>query len=120
MSYKEFSIFITEIFESENRVKSENSFHIPFSFQVGSDVFLCYKKSMNSARSLVYKPQLLVQYPNMDRADFAFPRSVPIFCLPMGATLEAWPVNVQRPSPIFSTFVLTVSDAAEKVSDTRR
>ncbi|KAI5696245.1 hypothetical protein M8J75_010233 [Diaphorina citri] len=82
---------------------------------VGSDVFLCYKKSMNSARSLVYKPQLLVQYPNMDRADFAFPRSVPIFCLPMGATLEAWPVNVQRPSPIFSTFVLTVSDAAEKV-----
>uniref|UniRef100_A0A8D8XMR9 DENN domain-containing protein 4C n=2 Tax=Cacopsylla melanoneura TaxID=428564 RepID=A0A8D8XMR9_9HEMI len=82
---------------------------------VGSDVFLCYKKSMNSARSLVYKPRLLTQYPDLDRPDFAFPRSVPIFCLPMGATLEAWPSNCQRPSPIFSTFVLTVSDAVEKV-----
>lgn len=34
----------------------------------------------------------------------------------MGATLEAWPIEACQPDPIFSTFVLTVSDASEKVS----
>lgn len=34
----------------------------------------------------------------------------------MGATLEAWPAEASQPDPIFSTFVLTVSDASEKVS----
>jgi uDENN domain len=43
------------------------------------------------------------------------PDSVPLFCLPMGATLEWWPINAATPKPVFSTFVLTVSDAAEKV-----
>jgi len=33
----------------------------------------------------------------------------------MGATLEAWPDEASQPEPIFSTFVLTVSDASEKV-----
>lgn len=33
----------------------------------------------------------------------------------MGATLEAWPVEACQPDPVFSTFVLTVSDASEKV-----
>jgi len=33
----------------------------------------------------------------------------------MGATLEAWPTQACQPDPIFSTFVLTVSDASEKV-----
>jgi len=33
----------------------------------------------------------------------------------MGATLEAWPTEACQPDPIFSTFVLTVSDASEKV-----
>ncbi|XP_047003127.1 DENN domain-containing protein Crag isoform X1 [Schistocerca americana] len=82
---------------------------------VGSDVFLCYKKSMNRATSISYKPGILSRYPYADRRDFPFPPSVPMFCLPMGSTIECWPVSATQPRPVFSTFVLTVSDAAEKV-----
>lgn len=33
----------------------------------------------------------------------------------MGATLEVWPTEAAQPKPVFSTFVLTVSDAKHKV-----
>lgn len=33
----------------------------------------------------------------------------------MGATLELWPKQAIQPQPVFSTFVLTVSDAKYKV-----
>lgn len=55
------------------------------------------------------------RYPMVDLPNFPFPNSVPLFCLPMGATLELWPVEATRPKPVFSTFVLTVSDAKHKV-----
>lgn len=82
---------------------------------VGSDVFLCYKKSMNRAKSITYKPEILFRYPMKDISNFPFPNSVPLFCLPMGATLEMWPNGITQPKPIFSTFVLTVSDAKYKI-----
>ncbi|CAG9857977.1 unnamed protein product [Phyllotreta striolata] len=82
---------------------------------VGSDVFLCYKKSTNRATLLTYKPDVLSRYPLVDIPDFPFPDSVPLFCLPMGATLESWPKEASQPRPVFSTFVLTVSDAKHKV-----
>ncbi|KAF5299327.1 hypothetical protein FQA39_LY02500 [Lamprigera yunnana] len=82
---------------------------------VGSDVFLCYKKSMNRAKLLTYKPACLYRYPIFDLPNFPFPNSVPLFCLPMGATLELWPEKAARPKPVFSTFILTVSDAKYKV-----
>lgn len=82
---------------------------------VGSDVFLCYKKSMNRAKLLTYKPDILARYPIGDVQDFPFPNSVPLFCLPMGNTLELWPAKASKPRPVFSTFVLTVSDAKHKV-----
>ncbi|KAJ3666052.1 hypothetical protein Zmor_001507 [Zophobas morio] len=82
---------------------------------VGSDVFLCYKKSMNRAKLLTYKPAVLSRYPMTDLPNFPFPNSVPLFCLPMGATLELWPKEATQPKPVFSTFVLTVSDAKYKV-----
>ncbi|XP_076260425.1 DENN domain-containing protein Crag isoform X2 [Rhynchophorus ferrugineus] len=82
---------------------------------VGSDVFLCYKKSMNRAKLLTYKPDVLARYPIGDIQEFPFPNSVPLFCLPMGATLELWRVEASRPRPVFSNFVLTVSDAKHKV-----
>ncbi|XP_050303114.1 DENN domain-containing protein Crag isoform X2 [Anthonomus grandis grandis] len=82
---------------------------------VGSDVFLCYKKSMNRAKLLTYKPDILARYPLGDVPDFPFPSSVPLFCLPMGSTLELWPVEASKPRPVFSMFVLTVSDAKHKV-----
>lgn len=55
------------------------------------------------------------RYPKSDRNYFHLLPSVALFCLPMGATLEAWPAQASQPDPIFSTFVLTVSDASEKV-----
>ncbi|XP_075224805.1 DENN domain-containing protein Crag isoform X2 [Lycorma delicatula] len=82
---------------------------------VGSDVYLCYKKSMNRVNLITYKPGILLRYPFVDRPNFPFPASVPLFCLPVGATLECWPATAQEPDAVFSTFVLTVSDAAEKV-----
>lgn len=33
----------------------------------------------------------------------------------MGATIEIWPEQTSKPKPVFSTFVLTVSDAKHKV-----
>lgn len=61
---------------------------------------------------------ILSRYPIIDKKSFPLPQSVPLFCLPMGATLEAWSTNAQQPHPVFSTFVLTVSDAAQKVTKT--
>ncbi|XP_034241706.1 DENN domain-containing protein Crag isoform X3 [Thrips palmi] len=82
---------------------------------VGSVVYLCYKKSMNRANLISYKPDILSRYPRHDHSNFPFPLSVPLFCLPMGASLECWPKKAMQPRPVFSTFVLTVSDASEKV-----
>ncbi|CAH2087462.1 unnamed protein product [Euphydryas editha] len=82
---------------------------------MGSDVFLCYKKSMNRPPLIAYKPEVLFRYPTVDRRSLVFPTSVPLFCLPMGATLELWPNNAAQPKPVFSTFVLTVADATDKV-----
>ncbi|XP_063367869.1 DENN domain-containing protein Crag [Cydia amplana] len=82
---------------------------------MGSDVFLCYKKSMNRPPLIAYKPEVLFRYPMTERRSLAFPTSVPLFCLPMGATLELWPTNAATPKPVFSTFVLTVADATDKV-----
>jgi hypothetical protein len=63
----------------------------------------------------LYALEILLRYPFEDRPNLPLPDSVPMFCLPMGCTLERWPFSAQQPTPIFSTFVLTVSDAAEKV-----
>ncbi|XP_026815579.1 DENN domain-containing protein Crag isoform X3 [Rhopalosiphum maidis] len=82
---------------------------------VGSDVYLCYKKSVMKPKSITYKPVITDRYPKTDRNYFHLLPSVALFCLPMGATLEAWPDEASQPDPIFSTFVLTVSDASEKV-----
>ncbi|CAB0035742.1 unnamed protein product [Trichogramma brassicae] len=82
---------------------------------LGSDVFLCYKKSMNRANLISFKPSILYKYPMMDYNTFQFPHSVAMFCLPMGATIECWPKIASKPKPVFSTFVLTVADAAQKI-----
>lgn len=82
---------------------------------LGSDVFLCYKKSMNRANLVSFKPVILYKYPMADYNSFVFPNSVAMFCLPMGATIECWPKVACKPKPVFSTFVLTVADAAQKI-----
>ncbi|KAG9509508.1 DENN domain-containing protein 4C, partial [Fragariocoptes setiger] len=83
-------------------------------YAIGSEVFLCYKKSLVRPPSLCYTPQILSRFPLQDYAKFALPESVPLFCLPTGATIELWPLNTVQPKPAFSTFVLT-SGLAQKV-----
>lgn len=63
---------------------------------VGSDVYLCYKKSMDRPQLISYQPEILHRYPAVDHMDFPLNlcASVPLFCLPMGSTLECWP-NVE-------------------------
>lgn len=60
---------------------------------MGNDVYLCYKKSMNRPKLISYQPEILHRYPTMDHLDFSLNScaSVPLFCLPMGTTLEMWP-----------------------------
>ncbi|KAH9487854.1 C-myc promoter-binding protein [Bulinus truncatus] len=74
---------------------------------LGSDVFLCYKKAMVKNNVLAYKASILGRYPLEDYSDFPLPTSVPMFCLPMGATIECWAADAQHPVPSFSTFILT-------------
>ncbi|NXE60365.1 DEN4C protein, partial [Calcarius ornatus] len=80
----------------------------------GSSVYLCYKKSVPASNSLAYKAGLLFRYPQENYESFPLSDSVPLFCLPMGATIECWDPQTKYPLPVFSTFVLTCS-SAEKV-----
>ncbi|KAM6894658.1 DENN domain-containing protein 4C isoform 2-T2 [Lycodopsis pacificus] len=80
----------------------------------GSNVFLCYKKSVSASNSISYKAGLIFRYPEEDYESFPLSESVPLFCLPMGAKIECWAPNTPDPLPVFSTFVLTIS-SGEKV-----
>ncbi|XP_061678218.1 C-myc promoter-binding protein isoform X2 [Syngnathoides biaculeatus] len=80
----------------------------------GSSVYLCYKKSLAKANTIACKAGLLCRYPEEDYESFPLPESVPMFCLPMGATIECWPAHTKHALPVFSTFVLTGA-SGEKV-----
>ncbi|XP_038125591.1 C-myc promoter-binding protein-like isoform X3 [Cyprinodon tularosa] len=80
----------------------------------GSSVYLCYKKSVAKTNVIAYKAGLFSRYPEEDYESFPLPESVPLFCLPMGATIESWPANTKYSLPVFSTFVLTGA-SGEKV-----
>uniref|UniRef100_A0A671FE83 DENN domain containing 4B n=2 Tax=Rhinolophus ferrumequinum TaxID=59479 RepID=A0A671FE83_RHIFE len=80
----------------------------------GPAVYLCYKVGLAKANTLVYEAELLGRYPAEDNEAFQLPESVPVFCLPMGATIECWPTQTKYPVPVFSTFVLTGA-AGDKV-----
>ncbi|XP_005751471.1 C-myc promoter-binding protein-like isoform X2 [Pundamilia nyererei] len=80
----------------------------------GSSVYLCYKKSVAKTNTIAYKAGLFSRYPEEDYESFPLPESVPLFCLPMGATIECWPANTKYSLPVFSTFVLTGA-SGEKV-----
>jgi len=47
------------------------------------------------------------RFPAADHSGFALPNAVGMFCLPMGASVERWPIGARHPLPVFSTFVLT-------------
>uniref|UniRef100_A0AAR2ISS7 DENN/MADD domain containing 4B n=1 Tax=Pygocentrus nattereri TaxID=42514 RepID=A0AAR2ISS7_PYGNA len=71
--------------------------------------------SFTFAHSLTYfVTRLISRYPEEDLESFPLPDSVPVFCLPMGVTVESWPLNTKYQLPVFSTFVLT-SASGDKV-----
>ncbi|KAL2093256.1 hypothetical protein ACEWY4_010568 [Coilia grayii] len=80
----------------------------------GSSVYLCYKKSLAKSNTLAFKAGLLSRFPEEDYESFPLPESVPLFCLPMGASIECWPAHTKYSLPVFSTFVLTGA-SGEKV-----
>ncbi|CAJ0955177.1 unnamed protein product [Ranitomeya imitator] len=53
------------------------------------------------------QPGVISRFPETDSEMFSFPELVPIFCLPMGATIESWSLSTKYHLPVFSTFVLT-------------
>ncbi|XP_051575093.1 DENN domain-containing protein 4B-like isoform X1 [Myxocyprinus asiaticus] len=73
----------------------------------GPALYLCYKRSVAKANALVYEAGLISRYPEEDSESFPLPDSVPVFCLPMGVTVESWPLKTKYQLPVFSTFVLT-------------
>ncbi|XP_063002090.1 DENN domain-containing protein 4B [Elgaria multicarinata webbii] len=73
----------------------------------GPALFICYKIALAKGNTLVYEAGLLSRYPEEDNEAFPLPESVPVFCLPMGATIESWPADPKYQLPVFSTFVLT-------------
>ncbi|XP_030637419.1 DENN domain-containing protein 4B [Chanos chanos] len=80
----------------------------------GPALYLCYKRAVAKANALVYEAGLISRYPEEDLESFPLPDSVAVFCLPMGVTVESWPLNTKYQLPVFSTFVFT-SAAGEKV-----
>uniref|UniRef100_A0A8C9XE23 DENN domain containing 4B n=1 Tax=Sander lucioperca TaxID=283035 RepID=A0A8C9XE23_SANLU len=80
----------------------------------GPAMYVCYKRAVAKANALVYEASLISRYPEEDLEAFPLPESVPVFCLPMGVTVESWPLNTKYQLPVFSTFVLT-SASGDKV-----
>lgn len=68
---------------------------------------------MNRPPLIRYQPRILGRFPLTDYSCYSLPEQVPLFCMPMGSTIECWPKRVQQHST-FSTFVLT-SNTAVKV-----
>jgi hypothetical protein len=50
---------------------------------------------------------VLSRYPATNHEGFSLPESVPLFCLPLGVSIECWGNTAACPLPTFSTFVLT-------------
>ena len=69
---------------------------------VGSNVYVCYKKSMMRPKTLTYEGVILARYPLTDAPGFPLPAQVPLFCLPLGSVIESWPVQAEPSSPVFS------------------
>jgi len=80
---------------------------------VGADVYICYKKSINRADLVSYKPVVQSRFPLRDIPAYSLEETVALFCLPMGATLECWPADSVRSAAVKSTFVLTLANRSK-------
>uniref|UniRef100_A0A915Q514 UDENN domain-containing protein n=1 Tax=Setaria digitata TaxID=48799 RepID=A0A915Q514_9BILA len=62
---------------------------------VGSDVFLCYKKSQGTSKRIAYKPAVLDHFPSDNK--FTLAQNIPMFCLPDGSKLYGSSVTFYEP-----------------------
>ena len=78
---------------------------------LGSNIYLCYKKSVIYPPRIQYCPRILYTYASADTPNDVntFSDKTPMFCFPMGAFIERWPGKVTLPSvtPTYSTFLLS-------------
>lgn len=74
---------------------------------VGSNVYVCYKKSQLSNKRIAYKPEVLDCFPKVENINENLAKNVPMFCLPMGALIEVWSDECKDSEKLFSTCVLT-------------
>lgn len=82
-------------------------FNLLLQGMVGSDVYVCYKKSQLGGRKIAYKPEVLDCFPKSENVNDSLAQNVPMFCLPMGAVIESWPERCREAEKLFSTCVLT-------------
>uniref|UniRef100_A0A669CTF7 DENN domain containing 4B n=1 Tax=Oreochromis niloticus TaxID=8128 RepID=A0A669CTF7_ORENI len=88
---------------------------LPSKGEVAPHTFCRVDKNLNTGMvSAGRSGSVLNRYPEEDLDSFPLPESVPVFCLPMGVTVESWPQNTKYQLPVFSTFVLT-SASGDKV-----
>ncbi|CAI5448015.1 unnamed protein product [Caenorhabditis angaria] len=105
---------IKVILENKGEIAPHTYYKIPKKLNkgiIGSDVYICYKKSQGVGKRLAYKPTVLDYFPRIDKSeemeDFKLAQNVAMFCLPMGALIEGWQAKCSPPDRSFSTFVLT-------------
>lgn len=106
------------LIESLSQILTKRQFYVQIDKSlnkgmVGSDVFLCYKKTMNRADYICYKPELLDRFPTADSPSYPLNPVVALFCLPLGATMECWRTGATNTNITKSTFVLNVHNAGK-------
>ena len=75
---------------------------------IGSNVYVCYKKSESCCRRIAYKPEVLDCFPKVENISQSLAQNVPMFCLPMGAVIERWPQGCQQHAEkLPNTYVFT-------------
>ncbi|XP_003740678.2 DENN domain-containing protein 4C [Galendromus occidentalis] len=78
---------------------------------IGTDVYICYKKSVHRPPYILYRPETILRFPTYDKRPFPLPQEVHLFSLPLGATVEKWKTYWDKPGPEFATFVFTSQTA---------
>ena len=101
-------------------------YYLPFVNRSSTELvnFLSYERtvceicrallSCNYCYFLLMLTVILHRFPADDHSGLVLPTGVGMFCLPMGASVERWPMGARHPLPVFSTFVLT-SDVGLKI-----
>ncbi|KAI1733001.1 DENN (AEX-3) domain-containing protein [Ditylenchus destructor] len=74
---------------------------------VGSDVYVCYKKAQTRNKRIAYKADILDCFPPIENINESLAQNVPMFCLPLGASIECWADTCSEAERLFSTCVLT-------------